>query len=199
MSKYLSTSLVGVVADVPQSRGAALTRGVGLALLGSLAVAVAAHIAVPLPFTPVPLTLQPMAVLLVGLLFGPSLGFVTLMAYLAEGACGLPVFAPHGAGGLLQLAGPTGGYLWSYPLVAMIAGGLFRQSSLRSRFAAAILACSVAVTFLFAAGASQLAVWTHAGLRATLLAAVLPFVPGELVKIVAASGIAAAWSAREVR
>jgi biotin transport system substrate-specific component len=199
MVEQTSTALAGASA-VPEaaarSGGTAWTRYTGIALLGSLAVAVAAHVAVPLPWTPVPLTLQPMAVLLVGLLAGPTLGFATMLLYLAEGAMGLPVFQPHGPGGLLQLAGPTGGFLWSYPLVAMIAGALFRRLRLPSRFASAMTASSLATFVLFAAGAAQLAVLTHAGVRTILAAAVLPFLPGELVKILAASGIAAAWQAR---
>ena len=171
-------------------------RNAGIALMGSLAVALAAHVAVPLPFTPVPLTLQPMAVLLIGLLAGPSLGCATMLLYLAEGAMGLPVFSPHGPGGLLQLAGPTGGFLWSYPLVAMIAGALYPALRTCRSFTAAMLASVAAVTVLFTAGAAQLAVLTHAGLRTILTAAVVPFLPGEMVKILAASGIVAAWSAR---
>ncbi len=171
-------------------------RRIGLALLGSLAVAMAAHVAVPLPWTPVPLTLQPMAVLLVGLLLGPSLGFATMVLYLLEGAIGLPVFQPLGPGGLLQLAGPTGGFLWSYPLVAMVAGGLYPVLRSRPPFIASMYASLAATSVLFLAGASQLAVWTHAGAYAVFVAAVAPFLPGELIKILAASGIVAAWSKR---
>jgi biotin transport system substrate-specific component len=87
----------------------------GILLAGSLFVAACARIALPLGFTPVPLTLQPFAVLLLGLFLSPRLAAATLAAYLAEGAAGLPVFAPGAAGlaGLAHLAGPTGGYLIS--------------------------------------------------------------------------------------
>jgi biotin transport system substrate-specific component len=98
-----------------------------LGVAATVVIALAAHVAFPLPFTPVPFTLQPLAVLGVGLAFGPVGGFLTLLAYLAEGACGLPVFSPAGPGGIGQLFfGPTSGYLLSYPLVAAIAGGLTR-------------------------------------------------------------------------
>jgi biotin transport system substrate-specific component len=91
-------------------------------LAATAVVAAAAHVAIPLPFTPVPLTLQPLAVLGVGLALGPVDGLLAMLAYLAEGAAGLPVFSPTGMGGLAQLVGPTGGFLMAYPLVAAIAG-----------------------------------------------------------------------------
>jgi biotin transport system substrate-specific component len=191
-----STATLAGTSYGPQAGSSSLLQKAGFALLGSLAVALAAHIAVPLPFTPVPLTLQPMAVLLIGLLAGPSVGCATMLLYLAEGAMGLPVFSPHGPGGLLQLAGPTGGFLWSYPLVAMIAGSIYRALLSRPPFVAAIIACVPATAVLFAAGASQLAILTHAGAATVLTAAVLPFLPGEAVKILASAGLVAAWSAR---
>src|ERR1700732_1732527 len=83
-----------------------------LTVAASAFVALCAHISLPLPFTPVPLTLQNFAVLLVGLALGPVAAFSAMMLYLAEGAMGLPVFAPHGLGGVAQLLGPTGGYLF---------------------------------------------------------------------------------------
>src|ERR1700679_877142 len=109
-----------------------------IGLAATAAVAAAAHVAIPLPFTPVPLSLQPLAVLGVGLALGPVAGFLTMLAYLAEGTIGLPVFSPPGLGGLAQLFGPTGGYLMAYPLVAAIVGGLSRALPARiPRFVAA--------------------------------------------------------------
>src|ERR1700727_2680872 len=78
-------------------------RGAGIVVAGSLFIAASAHIAIPLFFTPVPITLQPFAVLVLGLLMGPRMAFATTVAYLAEGAAGLPVFTPHGLGGVAQL------------------------------------------------------------------------------------------------
>lgn len=178
------------------TRSLNLVRNAGLALLGTAVVAAAAHVAIPLPFTPVPLTLQPLAVLLVGLLFGPVLGFSTLCLYLLEGLAGLPVFQPLGLGGAAQLLGPTGGFLLAYPVVAAIAGGGFRAFTSRSRFFAATLAGGLATVVLFACGAAQLDMLAHLGVRATLLAAVVPFLPGECVKVLAAAGIASAWVQR---
>src|ERR1035438_5999432 len=122
--------------SAPLSRGAVTTarpaawmRTAGIVVAGSALVAICAHIALPLYFTPVPLSLAPFAVLLLGLLLSPRLAFATLAAYLAEGALGLPVFAPSPlfAGGLGHLLGPTGGYLLAYPLAAPLIS-LDRQS-----------------------------------------------------------------------
>ncbi len=171
----------------------------GLALAGSAAIAGAAHVAIPLPFTPVPFTLQPLAVLLVGLLFGPALAFSTLCLYLVEGAAGLPVFQPFGLGGMAQLAGPTGGFLLAYPFVAATAGWLFRSIRGTSRFVSGTVAGTCATGLLFAVGATRLAMLLHPGVQAVLLAAVVPFIPGEIVKVLAAAGIASAWQSRSGR
>lgn len=161
-----------------------------IGLAATAVVAASAHVAIPLPFTPVPLTLQPLAVLGVGLALGPVAGFLTMLAYLAEGAIGLPVFSPTGLGGLAQLFGPTGGYLMAYPLVAAIAGGLSRALTTRTpRFIAAFVAGSLATALLFASGASWLMHIAHLSLHATWIAAIAPFLPGELIKIVIAAGI----------
>jgi len=90
----------------------------------SLLVALCARVTLPLPFTPVPLTLQNFAVLLVGLTLGPRRAFAAMVLYLIEGASGLPVFNPLGPGGIAQIIGPTGGYLMAYPFVAALAGFL---------------------------------------------------------------------------
>jgi biotin transport system substrate-specific component len=161
-----------------------------IGLAATAVVAAAAHVAIPLPFTPVPLTLQPLAVLGVGLALGPVAGFLTMLAYLAEGAIGLPVFSPTGLGGLAQLFGPTGGYLMAYPLVAAIVGGLSRALTTRTpRFIAAFVAGSLATALLFALGASWLMHFAHLSLHATWIAAIAPFLPGELIKIVIAAGV----------
>ena len=161
-----------------------------IGLAATAVVAAAAHIAIPLPFTPVPLTLQPLAVLGVGLALGPIEGFLTMLAYLAEGAMGLPVFSPTGLGGLAQLFGPTGGFLMAYPLVAAIVGGLTRGLAARApRFLAAFVAGNLAMTVLIVSGASWLMYLGHLSLHATWIAAVAPFLPGEFVKVVVAAGV----------
>src|SRR5206468_7199189 len=94
-------------------------------VLGAVLVALAAQVSIPLPGTPVPMTLQPMAVLLVGGLLGPQLGALSLILYLAMGAAGLPVFTPTvPLVGVARLFGPTGGYLLAYPVAAWATGWL---------------------------------------------------------------------------
>ena len=166
-----------------------------LGLAATVVVALAAHVSFPLPFTLVPLTLQPLAVLGVGLAFGPIGGFLTMLAYLAEGAAGLPVFSPGGLGGLAQIVGPTGGYLLSYPLVAALTGSITR--TLRDRapaFVAAASGCTAAVVLLYFCGAGWLLLLTHLSLRGAWVQGVLPFLPGEIVKILAAAGTYSAFA-----
>ncbi|MDE1156304.1 MAG: biotin transporter BioY [Acidobacteriaceae bacterium] len=161
-----------------------------LGLAATVVVALAAHVSFPLPFTPVPFILTPLAVLGVGLALGPVAGFASLCAYLLEGAAGLPVFSPSGPGGVLQLMGPTGGYLLSYPLVAALAGGL--TSVLRRSmpsFAAATAACSAAAAVLFLSGATWMMHLLPAmSLHTVWIATVAPFLPGEAIKVLAAAG-----------
>lgn len=170
-----------------------LLRNTVLCVSATALIAACAHMAVPLPFTPVPLTLQTFAVLLVGLTLGPTLGFATLVLYLAEGAVGLPVFQPHGLGGVAQLLGPTGGFLLSYPFAAAAAGYLYRAlSSLKSKFSAGVIAGAVASILFFALGAAWLAAVAHLSPSQAWTAGIAPFLPGEVVKVCAAAGIASA-------
>ena len=176
----------------PRTDTAAVRGGkrVLLCLGATPVVALAAHIAFPLPFTPVPFTLQPLAVLGVGLALGPLAGAAAMLAYLLEGALGLPVFSPTGVGGLAQLLGPTGGYLLAYPLVALICGFVSRRAEgPRSPFLAAVLGCTLATVLLFAFGATWLAWEAHLSPSMAWAAGVAPFLPGEAVKIFAAAGI----------
>jgi biotin transport system substrate-specific component len=163
-------------------------RGAGIVLAGSALVAVCAHVAIPLWFTPVPVTLQPFAVLLLGLLLGPRLAAGATLAYLAEGAAGLPVFTPYGLGGVAQLLGPTGGYLLSYPIVAPLISVLWRRGT-RS-FGRGWVIAGAGSLLTLSLGAVWLAVWTHAPAMAVLNHAVLPFLPGDGLKVAGAAAIA---------
>jgi biotin transport system substrate-specific component len=156
-------------------------------VLGTAFVAACAHLTVPLFFTPVPLSMQPFAVILLGLLYAPSLGFATLALYLVEGAAGLPVFTPNGPGGVAQLLGPTGGYLLSYPFVAYLGGWLRRSFPIT--FTGAALSAGLASLLILACGATGISLYHHAGIRTTLTLAVLPFLPGDALKVVMAAGI----------
>ena len=153
-------------------------------------VAICAHVSIPLYLTPVPITLQTFAVILIGLTLGPTLGFSAMLLYLAEGAAGLPVFSPHGLGGVAQLLGPTAGYLFSYPLAAAAAGIVIRTiRHQKARFPAAILAGVAASIFIFAMGAGWLAHLLHLSSGAAWHMAIAPFLPGEVLKVTAAAGV----------
>lgn len=166
-------------------------RQVAIVVGASLFVALCARITVPLPLTPVPLTLQNLGVLLVGLLLGSRRGFAALALYLAEGMAGMPVFNPTGLGGLAQLAGPTGGFLLAYPFVAGIAGLIF-ESGKRS-FARAASAAIAAEVALFTAGVSWLYILTHS-LALAVRFGLYWFVFAEIIKVMFAAGIASGWT-----
>ena len=180
-------------AVVSTATPAAWLRSIGIVVLASAFVAVCAHVALPLYFTPVPLTLQPFAVLLLGLLLSPRLAAVSLVAYLGEGALGLPVFAPGimGASGLAHLFGPTAGYLLAYPVVAMLISFHYRRS--RRGFLSALVSAGLGSLLILFIGALWLALLTHAPARVVLAQAVLPFLPGDALKVVAAASLAAGW------
>src|SRR6202522_762528 len=165
-------------------------RQVAMVVGGSFLVALCAHITIPLPFTPVPLTVQNFGVLLVGLLLGSRRGFAALALYLAEGAMGMPVFSPMGPGGIAQLLGPTGGFLLAYPLVAWLAGFIMEHG--RKNFARAAVGGFLADVLLFVGGLSWLAVLTHSVALAFRLG-LYWFLFAEVIKVMMAAGIAARW------
>ncbi len=158
------------------------------AVAGTALVALCAHVAVPLGFTPVPLTMQTFAVLLLGLLLSPGAAFACLALYLAEGAAGLPVFSPHGPGGLAQLLGPTGGYLLSYPFAAALASLLYRRT--QRRFVTAAASAALASLIILLMGATWLGVLTHAHVSPLFSVSIAPFLPGDVIKVLAAAGCA---------
>lgn len=170
---------------LPVSRG---TRFALAVLGGSLLLAICAHISFPLFFTPVPFTLQPFAVLLLGLLLDPAVAFATLFAYLVEGASGLPVFAPTASVTVLHLLGPSGGYLMAYPFAAALVSKLYRTRRPASFTFAALCAAAGAVVY-FAGGASWLAVITHQPIGTALKLAVWPFLAGDALKVILAAAI----------
>ncbi|MFP5250556.1 MAG: biotin transporter BioY [Acidobacteriota bacterium] len=166
-------------------------RPTGVVLGGTLLAALCAHVALPLSFTPAPLTLQPFAVLLLGLLLTPRLAAVTFATYLAEGAMGLPVFAPSAAApaGLAHLLGPTGGYLMAYPLAAALIAWLWRRTE-RS-FVAALLCTAAGDAVILLCGALWFSVLPHIAAAPAL--AVLPFLPGDALKVTGAAALAFGW------
>ena len=183
-SQMIGTGAIGVASR--PSVAAEILRGAGIVLAGSALIAVCAHVSIPLLFTPVPVTLQPFAVVLLGLLLSPRLAFGAAVAYLAEGAAGLPVFTPHGLGGVAQLLGPTGGYLLSYPVVALLVAWAWRLGS--RTFSRGLVVAGAGSLLTLAMGAVWLGVITHAGVGdADDCNAVLPFLPGDILKVVAAA------------
>ncbi|MGH7675849.1 MAG: biotin transporter BioY [Gemmatimonadales bacterium] len=148
-------------------------------VLGAALVALAAQVAVPLPGTPVPMTLQPLAVLLVGGWLGPRLGAASLVLYLALGAVGLPVFTPYGLPGVARLLGPTGGYLLAYPVAAFAVGALAGEGAGWGRVA---LAVTAGLALIHLGGAAQLLLLTGSTASAWR-AGTLPFMLGDLVKL----------------
>ena len=161
-----------------------------LLFAASLLTGLAAQVAIPLPFTPVPVTGQTFAVLLTGAALGARRGFLAQLLYLAQGASGLPVFA-GGAAGAAYLLGPSGGYLVAFPLAAAVTGFLAERAWDR-RFLTMLGVMLLGSTVIFALGAAGLVRFVP---RSQVLAAgVLPFLPGDLVKsALAALALPGAW------
>lgn len=162
---------------------AALPRPVRLAVavaLGAALVALSAQVVIPLPFTPVPVTLQGLAVVLVGGVLGARAGAAALVTYLAVGMMGAPVFAGLSAGAA-KLLGPTGGYLLAFPVAAAIAGAIARPGSV----ARSVAGAAAGLAMIFLGGACQLMILgaTPAVAWAT---GVAPFLAGDAVELVIA-------------
>lgn len=150
-----------------------------LVIGASVFIAIAAQVAIPLPFSPVPLTLQPLAVILVGVTLGSVRGAAAAALYLLEGFSGLPVFA-LGHGGPMWLAGPTAGYLFSYPFAAFLAGWL-SERGWGSTTVRAIAGMLAALGVIYLGGWSWLAAFS--GAQAAWTAGVRPFIIADIVKV----------------
>jgi biotin transport system substrate-specific component len=169
---------------------ATFTQDKRVALVGAagfvVALAAASQVAIPIPGTPVPVTLQPLVVVLSGLMLGPVVGFASMVTYLVLGALGLPVFAPVGAPGILRLLGPTGGYLIAFPFAAFAAGFVaLRFPKLAGRWAGAMLGMVV----IFVGGITQLAILTG-NLGQALALGITPFAAFDILKALVAALIA---------
>ena len=164
----------------------------GAVLFVTVMTAIAAQISVPLPFTPVPFTFQPMIVLVGAAALGSRLGMSSQVLYLALGIAGLPLFAaspllPQGAARLL---GPTGGYLMSYPFAAFVAGFLAERGFDR-RYPTALFAMICGLAVIFAGGLLWLTIASRpaGGFSAALAAGFLPFIVPDLLKLLAAAAV----------
>lgn len=175
------------LAQVTERRNPAfeIARQAALIVGATILVALCARFYFPIPGTPVPLTVQNLAVLIVGLSLGCRRGFLALALYLLEGASGLPVFSPTGPGGIAQLIGPTGGYLIAYPFVAALAGYIFERG--RPTFLRASLASIAGELLLFASGISWLYAQTHS-LPLAIKLGLYWFIFAEVMKIMIAAG-----------
>jgi biotin transport system substrate-specific component len=175
-------------------RTSAWLRDLGLVLTGTLLTALLAQVRLPLPFTPVPLTGQTFAVLLVGAALGPRRGLASMALYLLLGGLGLPFFA-GGQGGLTYLAGPTLGYLAGFVLAAYVTG-LLAERGLERSLRTSLLPFLAGTVVIYACGAGWLAL--SLGAQKAFMLGILPFVVGDLLKIaLAAVALPAAWKVVE--
>jgi len=167
----------------PSAKQRALAYDVALIIGGSLCIALCARVAIPLPFSPVPVTGQTLAVLLIGALLGSRRGSLCLLTYLAEGAAGLPVFQA-GNGGPAYMAGPTGGYLIGFVAAAYVTGWLAEKGWDR-QVGATLMAMLLGNAVIYACGLPWLALFVRA--KGALSLGLYPFIPGDLLKLALAT------------
>jgi biotin transport system substrate-specific component len=156
-----------------------------LVLGSSLILGLFANIAIPLPFTPIPIATQPSIVLLLGVLLGSKRALMAVAAFLGQVAIGLPVCA-GGVGGIAKFAGPTAGYLIGYLVAAYVVGRIMEMRAQRT-FSSAFLAMGVGNVILFILGAAWLS--TFVGLSKAIALGVVPFVLGDLLKLVLSTNL----------
>jgi biotin transport system substrate-specific component len=155
------------------------TRSVGLVIVFSLFIAAAAQFAIHIG--PIPITGQTFAVLLTGALLGSRLGAAAVIAYLIEGAIGLPFFA-GGAAGIVRFFGPTGGYLVAFPAAAFITGA-FAEHGWDKNYPRAVAAMAIGSVVIFLGGWAWYSILTNTPAVAAFQLAVLPYLPGDVIKI----------------
>lgn len=171
-----------VIDRIVRGRAAA---NVLLVLAASMLIAIAAQVAIPLPFTPVPLTLQPLAVIFIGVTLGSTRGAAAAALYLLEGFSGLPVFA-QGNGGAFWLVGATAGYLYSYPFAAWVAG-FVSERGWGNTVVRATSGMLLALGVIYLGGWSWLAILTNP--KAAFVAGVAPFVVADIIKVAIAAAL----------
>lgn len=190
-------TLVNVIATRGDSTAVAFAIRAASVVFVAALTAAAAQVSVPLPFTQVPLTLQPMVVLLGGLALGARLGLASQVLYLAAGIMGLPVFAasitlPPGA---LRLLGPTGGYLMSYPFAAFLSGYLADRGFDR-RYVTSVVALLAGLVVIYACGVTWLGLFARigsqsaaVGMTAAIAGGLAPFLIADVVKLFMAAAV----------
>jgi len=196
-----NSTLVDYLVPSRTSRSINLLRDVLLVVGFSLFTGLCAQVSFYIPITPVPVTLQTLAVLLTGATLGSRRGGLAMLVYLSEGAIGLPVFA-GGSGGFTYLLGFTGGYLWSFPVAAFVTGLLCEQR-LDRKFLTSALAMLPGSLIIYTIGAPWLAIVGiptphgifHPNLLQAFILGMLPFIPGDLFKLaIAAIFLPIAWA-----
>jgi len=201
MAASSSTTLVSALAARGGSAETALGIRIASVLFITVLTIVAAQFSIQLPFTAVPLTLQPTVVLLGGLALGSRLGSASQILYLAAGIAGLPVFAASALlpPGPLRLLGPTGGYLMAYPIAAFVTGYLAERGFDR-KYVTSVAAMLIGLLAIYAAGVAWLGVFARSGdagapgLSAAFFAGVYPFIVPDLIKLAIAAGfVPALW------
>jgi len=182
-------SHASTILDQVSMRAASANVWTGVQILSVVFVAVltaaAAQLSFPLPFTPVPFTIQPMIVLVGAAALGSRLGALSQILYLTLGLAGLPVFAfsPELPQGFARLLGPTGGYLMAYPLAAFVTG-LLAERGFDRRYLTSLLAMAVGLSIIFAGGVAWIS--GLAGSQAALATGLYPFIVVDVIKVVAA-------------
>ena len=162
-------------------------------LAANVLLILCARVAIPLPWTPVPITGQTFGVMLIAVLLGPTRAALALCIYLIEGAAGLPVFQPFGAPGAARFVGPTAGYLLSYPLAAYVTGWLaarFQDESGKVSTERLLAALAAGQALILLAGTAWLAVFFQRDWGGAFTWGTAPFLAGEVVKIAAVVGVA---------
>jgi biotin transport system substrate-specific component len=191
-SSASAATLLETITTRVDSRGWQRAERAAAVLFVTALTAAAAQVSMPLPFTPVPFTFQPMVVLLGGAALGARLGMTSQILYLALGIAGLPVFAASATlpPGAARLLGPTGGYLMSYPFAAFVAGYLAERGFDR-RYITAVIAMAAGLAVVFVCGVVWLAFVVHPsrGLGGALAAGFFPFVVPDLLKLLVAAGV----------
>jgi len=197
MTATTSDTLLRVLVSRGDSIG--IARGIQIAsvLFITALTAAAAQISIPLPLTAVPLTFQPMVVLVGGLVLGSRLAFASQVLYLAVGIAGLPVFAASATlpPGALRLLGPTGGYLMAYPVAAFVAGYLAERGFDR-RYITSVLAMFAGLAIIFVSGVTWLGLFARTltgsapvGMQAALATGLYPFILPDVIKLALAAGL----------
>ncbi|MBI3492510.1 MAG: biotin transporter BioY [Acidobacteria bacterium] len=188
----MQSTFLAVMTTRADSRAHRIAEQLGAVCFVTVLTAIAAQVSVPLPFTPVPFTFQPMVVLVGAAALGARLGMTSQVLYLALGMAGLPVFAasPTLPQGVARLFGPTGGYLMAYPLAAFVAGWLAERGFDR-RYVTAVLAMVCGLAIVFASGVLWLGLFAQParGLSGALATGFYPFIVADVAKLLVAAGV----------